>query len=118
MMARNSGARVILAHIVEQFLNEDPQFARHFDTDDCFRAAETGLRAWYAARVPPQARDVCEVELRCGKASRELLALAHERHADLIAMGTASATAMFGSTAHTVVRSADVPVLVVPPLEA
>jgi nucleotide-binding universal stress UspA family protein len=118
MIARESGVRVILAHIVEQLLNEDPQFARHFDTDDCFRAVESGLRAWYAARVPPEVRDVCEVELRCGKASRELLALAHERHADLIVMGTASAGAMFGSTAHTVVRSADVPVLVVPPLEA
>jgi nucleotide-binding universal stress UspA family protein len=103
--------------VVEQFLDEDPQFGRHFDGDDCFRAAQPELRAWYAARVPPEARAASgvAVELRCGKASRELLALARERAADLITVGTASAPAMFGSTAHTIVRSADVPVLVVPP---
>ncbi|HUE86107.1 MAG TPA: universal stress protein [Vicinamibacterales bacterium] len=119
MIARESGARVVLAHIVEQFLNEDPQFARHFDNRDCFRAAEPELRAWYAARVPPEARAACDVELeqRCGKASTELLAIARERQAKLIAVGTASTAAMFGSTAHTIVRSADVPVLVVPPPE-
>jgi nucleotide-binding universal stress UspA family protein len=54
------------------------------------------------------------VELRCGKPSRELLAIAQSRQVDLIAVGTASAAAMFGSTAHTIVRSAEVPVLVVP----
>ena len=117
MFARESGARLVLAHVVEQFINEDPQFARHFDTDDCFRAAEPELRAWYAARVPAEAYATCqvEVELRCGKASRELLAIARDRHADFIAVGTASAAAMFGSTAHAIVRSAAVPVLVVPP---
>jgi nucleotide-binding universal stress UspA family protein len=67
--------------------------------------------------VPPEAFAAGEmdVELRCGKPSRELLAIARERHADLIAVGTAGAAAMFGSTAHAIVRSADVPVLVVPP---
>jgi nucleotide-binding universal stress UspA family protein len=107
----------VLAHVVEHFINEDPQFARHFDTQDCFQAAEPALRTWYAARVPPEvyATSDVEIELRCGKPSRELLAIARDRHADLIAVGTASAAAMFGSTAHTLVRSADVPVLVVPP---
>jgi nucleotide-binding universal stress UspA family protein len=56
-----------------------------------------------------------EVVLRFGKASGELLALSRERHAELIAVGTASAAAIFGSTAHTIVRAANVPVLVVPP---
>jgi nucleotide-binding universal stress UspA family protein len=118
MFAQSSGATLIVAHVVEHFLNEDPHFARHFDIDDCFRHADPELRAWYTARVPPEAFATCqvEVELRCGKASRELLAIAHDRHADLIAVGTASAAAMFGSTAHTLVRSADVPVLVVPPV--
>jgi nucleotide-binding universal stress UspA family protein len=117
MLAHESGARLLLAHVVEHFLDEDPQFAQHYDTEDCFRDAEPALRAWYTARVPPEAHAACqvEVELRCGKAGRELLALARERAADIIAVGTASAAALFGSTAHTIVRSADVPVLVVPP---
>jgi nucleotide-binding universal stress UspA family protein len=115
--ARAAGAQLIVAHVVEHFIDEDPQFARHFDTGDCFRNAEPELRAWYAAQVPPEAYATVqvEVELRCGKPDRELLAIAHERDADLIAVGTASAAAVFGSTAHTIVRSADVPVLVVPP---
>jgi nucleotide-binding universal stress UspA family protein len=118
MLARDAGARLIVAHVVEHFVNEDSQFARHFDTADCFRDAEPELRAWYTARVPPQAfaTGTVEVELRCGKPSRELLAIAHDRKADFIAVGTASAVAVFGSTAHTIVRSADVPVLVVPPV--
>jgi len=116
--ARGPGARLIVAHVVEHFINEDPQFARHFDTDDCFRHAEPELRAWYTARVPAEAYATGQVEvvLRCGKPSRELLAIAHDRQADFIAVGTASAAAMFGSTAHTIVRSADVPVLIVPPV--
>jgi nucleotide-binding universal stress UspA family protein len=118
IFARTAGARLIVAHVVEHFINEDPQFARHFDTSDCFRDAEPELRAWYTARVPPEAYATgpVEVELRCGKPSRELLATAHDRKADLIAVGTASAAALFGSTAHTIVRSAEVPVLVVPPV--
>jgi nucleotide-binding universal stress UspA family protein len=66
--------------------------------------------------VPPAAYDAgpVEVELRSGKPSRELLAIAQSRQVDLIAVGTASGAAMFGSTAHTIVRSAEVPVLVVP----
>ena len=117
MFTRRSAARLIVAHVVEHFINEAAQFARHFDTDDCFRHAEPELRAWYTARVPAEAyaTGAVEVVLRCGKPSRELLAIAHDRQADFIAVGTASAAAMFGSTAHTIVRSADVPVLVVPP---
>jgi nucleotide-binding universal stress UspA family protein len=116
-LARSSGAALVIAHVVEQFLDEDPQFARHFDTGDCFRDAEPELRAWYSARVPPEAYATgpVELELRSGKASQALLEIAHERHADLIAVGTTSAAAMFGSTAHSIVRAADVPVLVVPP---
>jgi nucleotide-binding universal stress UspA family protein len=116
MFARAFGARLIVAHVVEHFADEDPQFARHFDTDECFKNAEAELRAWYTARVPPAAYDAgpVEVELRSGKPSRELLAIAQSRQVDLIAVGTASGAAMFGSTAHTIVRSAEVPVLVVP----
>jgi nucleotide-binding universal stress UspA family protein len=108
---------IVIAHVVEQFLDEHPQFARHFDTGDCFRQAEPGLRAWYSARVPAEAHATCQMrlELRRGKASQALLPLAREHQADLIAVGTASAVSMFGSTAHTIVRAADVPVLVVPP---
>lgn len=74
------------------------------------------MRAWDAGIVPPEApAGEVEVVLRFGKASGELRALAREQHADLIAVGTASAAAIFGSTAHTIVRAANVPVLVVPP---
>ncbi len=55
MFARGSRARLVLAHVVENFLNEDPQFACHFDTEPWFRAAEPAMRAWDAARVPPEA---------------------------------------------------------------
>jgi nucleotide-binding universal stress UspA family protein len=118
-LARAGGGRLVLTHVVEHIVDEDPQFARHFDTAACYHALEPELRAWYAARVPPEARAACDldVQLRFGKASREILTVSRECGAELIVVGTASASAMFGSTAHDVVRRAEIPVLVVPPSE-
>lgn len=116
-LARGCRGRLVLGHVVEHIVNEDPQFAHHFDTEACFRELAPELKAFYGAMVPADARADCHIDvmLRFGKPGRHLLDMAREAAADLIVVGTASAPAMFGSTAHRVVREAEVPVLVVPP---
>jgi nucleotide-binding universal stress UspA family protein len=69
--------------------------------------------------VPEAARDWCQAqeELAVGKPWREILRTAAERRSDLIVMGVrgrnAVDLAVFGSTAHRVVRRAHCPVLVI-----
>jgi nucleotide-binding universal stress UspA family protein len=69
--------------------------------------------------VPDSARTWCRPEalLRVGSPARELLAVADERDADLIIMGVhghgAIDRALFGSTAHKIVRGARCAVLTV-----
>jgi nucleotide-binding universal stress UspA family protein len=118
-LTRHARGRLVVAHVVEQMLDEPDPFSRHFDNDACFRAIESDLREWYTRLMAPAIGDLpTTVELRCGKAVTHLLDVAAQAHADAIVIGTASASAVFGSTAHAVVRQAHVPVLVVPPLES
>lgn len=114
-LAREHGARIVPVHVVEHLVDEDEQFAAHFDVDACYRELTPSLTAWYTERLPEDVRSWCDpVELRFGKARHHLLAVANERACDLIVTGTAAQPAMFGSTAHHVVRHANVPVLLVP----
>jgi len=61
--------------------------------------------------------DRAEILIREGEPVSEILALAEERHFDLIVMGTrglgALADAVMGSTARRVIRRAKIPVLVI-----
>lgn len=115
-LARGCRGRLVLAHVVQHVIDEDPQFAHHFDTEECFHEIKPQLEKWYGSLVPSMTPEECtvDVQLRFGKPAPEILAIAHDTKAELIVLGTADAPAMFGSTAHQVVRSADVPVLVVP----
>ncbi len=69
--------------------------------------------------VPRGAREWCDVSVvvRSGNAYRELLEVAAERKADLIAMGVRGRNPMdlmlFGSTTQHVVRHAECPVLTI-----
>jgi nucleotide-binding universal stress UspA family protein len=69
--------------------------------------------------VPREAREWCEIQVvvRSGKAYREILTVARERKADLIAMGVRGRNPLdimlFGSTTQHVVRHAECPVLTI-----
>lgn len=115
-IARDFAARVTPVHVVEHVLDEDPQFSQHFDLEACYRTLEPQLQEWYGARLPPANGHRLEpMQVRFGKANRELLVAAEQVQADLLVIGTAGTPAMFGSTTDHLVRMADVPVLVVPP---
>lgn len=117
-ITRRGGGRLVVVHVVEHIADEDPQFAHHFDVAECFRPLEPALREHYLRLIPEEARTACQaqVELRFGKASREILDAAGTCGAELVVAGAAGASALFGSTAHEIVRGATVPVLVVPPV--
>ena len=119
-IAKRSRGRLVLVHVMEDFLEEEPRLAGHFDTDECWRAVEPEIRATYESLVSPQVRQVCEVELRTprGKAYRELLAAARESKADLIVLGTSGSNTPFGATTLHVLRAAACPVLAVPSARA
>lgn len=115
-IARQAPAQLVVLHVVEHVIDEDDEFAAHFDSDACYREIAPRLRAWYARRIDGLTHGMdCDVELRTGKAAPHVLNVAAERNADLIVVGTAGESALFGSTAPRVVRGAHVPVLVVPP---
>lgn len=115
-LAQQSGGRLVLVHALEDFANEDPQFARHFNTEACWREAEPEIRAAYDAQIPDEARVWCDVEIRTprGKPYRGVLDTAADSDAALIVIGAAGWNAPFGSTTQRVVREAPCPVLVAP----
>jgi nucleotide-binding universal stress UspA family protein len=115
-LAQEAGGSIVLLHAVENLLDEEPRFARHFDTPECREEISADLTREYASLVPAEARVWSELEVRIvyGKAYTELLSIARERRADLIVVGTSGTAAIFGSTAQHVLREAACPVLVVP----
>lgn len=116
-LTRRCGGRLVVVHVVEHIADEDPQFAHHFDVAECFHELEPAMHEHYTQLIPEEARTVChaQVELRFGKAAREILDAAGKCDAGIIVVGAAGASALFGSTAHEIVRAATIPVLVVPP---
>lgn len=115
-LAQQAGGRVLLVHALEDFAEEEPRFAGHFDTDACWREVEPEIRAAYAALVPEEVRQWCDVEVLTprGKSYKQVLAVASGRGADLIVLGAAGWNAPFGSTTSHVLHEATCPVLVVP----
>jgi nucleotide-binding universal stress UspA family protein len=115
-LARQPGASLVLVHAFEDFSNEDPRFAHHFNSDACWRAAEPEIRAAYQAILPEELRSAGRHELVTmrGRPYRVLLEVAHARGADAIVIGAAGWNPPLGSTAVHVVRQAECPVLVVP----
>ncbi len=82
-------------------------------------AAEADARTRLRGLIPAAVREYCTVETRVldGKAHRQILATAAERHADLIVMGVSGHGAVdrwvFGSNTSSVIRGATCPVLTV-----
>jgi nucleotide-binding universal stress UspA family protein len=117
-LARETGARLVLLHVVEHFLAEGfhgeashftvPEFQQHLQRE----AAEHLSRI-----VPEEERSWCTPDERIasGKAWREILKVATEVSAELIVMGVHGHgpvdLALFGSTTNHVIRAASCPVL-------
>jgi nucleotide-binding universal stress UspA family protein len=119
-LARESGARLLLAHVVEGWAENDARDHSHWTVPEYRRHLENEARARLSAAVSAGERASCRVEevLAAGKPYLEILRLAAERAVDLVVMGVhgrgATDLALFGSTAQHVVREAGCPVLTVP----
>jgi nucleotide-binding universal stress UspA family protein len=117
-LSQEAGGRLTLFHAVEWFPDE-PTWVGSPNVADYKSQMEEQVRERLQEIVPPGVRDWCEVDIvvRSGRAYRELLALAKERKADLIAMGVRGRNPLdimlFGSTTQHVVRRAECPVLTI-----
>jgi nucleotide-binding universal stress UspA family protein len=117
-LAKESGARLILLHVVE-LLAEASQLRElsHFTVPEYQRYLEEDARARLESAVPEDARVWCTPEERVvsGKAYRVILDLAEQEKAEVIVMGVHGKGALnrrlFGSTTHHVIREARCPVL-------
>lgn len=115
-LAQEAGGRLVLVHTIEDLSEEDPRFAGHFNTPECWSRIAPEIRADYEALVPEEARLWCDLEVVVpqGRAYRELLTVSAERNAELIVVGAAGSSMPFGSTTQHVLRQAECPVLAVP----
>jgi nucleotide-binding universal stress UspA family protein len=117
-LAQESGGRLVLLNVVEWFPDE-PGWIGSPNVKDYQTQMEEQVRARLQEIVPAEVREWCEVdvEVRSGKAYREILAAARERKADLIALGVRGRKPLdimlFGSTTQHVVRHAECPVLTI-----
>jgi nucleotide-binding universal stress UspA family protein len=108
--------RVCLVHVLEWFPEQVPAHLVRCDLDEYRRFLECDARDRLASAIVPALRSG-SVELRVakGKAASEILRVADDERADLIAMGVHGRGAVdrmiFGSTSHRVVREAACPVL-------
>ncbi len=117
-LAQESGGRLTLVNTVEWFPDE-PTWIGSPNVSDYKAQMEEQVRTRLEEIVPVEAREWCDVQVvvRSGKAYREILSLARERKADLIAMGVRGRNPLdimlFGSTTQHVVRHAECPVLTI-----
>ena len=118
MLARESGARLILLHVVEALVDAqalgEPS---HFSVPEYRRHLEDDARVRLKAAVPEAARAWCTPDERVvsGRAYRVILDTAEREKAEIIVMGVHGKGALnrllFGSTTHHVIREARCPVL-------
>ncbi|HEY7698275.1 MAG TPA: universal stress protein [Vicinamibacteria bacterium] len=117
-LAQEAGGRLTLFNAVEWFPDE-PTWVGSPNVSDYRTEMEEQVRTRLQEVVPREAREWCDVTVvvRSGKAYRELLAVAAEQKADLIAMGVRGRNPLdimlFGSTTQHVVRHAQCPVLTI-----
>lgn len=122
--ARRHGARLVVVHVAPDLVGVNPLFPertqeQHTAQLDLLETAKHAL----GDRVRAVAgRDADELLTVSGEPHRQILALATQRHADLIVVGDSGqggiARALFGRTVLKVLRGADVPVLVARPSKA
>jgi nucleotide-binding universal stress UspA family protein len=122
-LARESGASVTLAHVLEWPWHEPPPPAlselpkEQADALRAFRRySEESAKNRLESLLPQNFATVrAATRLRNGKAWAEILSVASEEHSDLIVMGVRGRNALdmrlFGSTTNQVVRRASCPVL-------
>ncbi len=117
-LAEESGGRLTLVNVVEWFPDE-PSWIGSPNVQDYGAQMQEQVRARLEEIVPSEVRKRQEVEVvvRSGKAYREILDVARERKADLIALGVRGRNPLdillFGSTTQHVVRHAECPVLTI-----
>jgi nucleotide-binding universal stress UspA family protein len=120
-IARRSGARLTLLHIVEWFPEEDaridlPLVVPEYHLDLTEDARERMRRA-----VPPEALEGCDHEelVATGRPYRAILRVCRERQADLVVLGIHGRRAidrvLAGATVCHVIREAGCPILAVRP---
>jgi nucleotide-binding universal stress UspA family protein len=117
-LAQESGARIILLHVVEGFLDEvDPEHIRNVNVLEFLRYSEEDASARLSAAVPEEARVWSHpiVRIARGRAYRQIVATAESERAGLVVMGVRGVGALnrliFGSTTDHVIREARCPVL-------
>jgi nucleotide-binding universal stress UspA family protein len=117
-LAEETGARLILLHVVEQLVDApQPGALSPFSLEQYRQHLEEDARARLKAAVPEDARVWCTPEERVlsGKAYRVILEIADQEKAEVIVMGVHGKGALnrrlFGSTTHHVIREAHCPVL-------
>ena len=120
-LARETGAEVILTHVVQMRWSQDePELKATYGdiVDDYRQAGEETLRRTAESEVF-SGLDV-DTELLFGNSpARELLNLAKEREVDAIVMGSRGrggfGSMILGSVSQRVIHDATVPVIIVPP---
>ncbi len=115
-LAKTFGSKLVLMHAYELPFYPYPGASLTATTDlprairDAATAGLDGIIARLKTKIGP-----CESILRAGPPADEILAVAKEKHADLIVMGTHGRTgiahALLGSIAEKVLRRSEVPVL-------
>jgi nucleotide-binding universal stress UspA family protein len=120
-LALETGAQVILAHVVQMRWSQDePEMKATYGdiVDDYRRSGEETLRRT-AGSETFSGLDVDTQLLFGNNPARELLRLAKEREADAIVMGSHGrgrfTGVMLGSVSQRVIHDATVPVVIVPP---
>ena len=117
-LATDLGARLSVAHVLERFPIVEPVMMGGPGTPEYDRVASEVARMRLRGSIPDAIRALGPVHevVGEGKAYREILRLAAEEHADLIAIGahgSGGGPHLFGSTTNQVVRRATCPVLTV-----
>lgn len=118
-LASQSNGAVTALHVVDWLAEGDPVEVAAYNAEEyrqyVLSDAETRLRTFAEA----EPHDWCDVvpTVRSGRSHRAILQVATDMSANLIVMGAhgrgALGTAIYGSTAHEVIRAAACPVLVV-----
>ena len=111
-LAKELGSELLLVHVADGWMARNRENLNLAESEEMRndRAYLDSVRARFAAAGIP-----AETELSCGEPADEIVRLAREQKADLIAMSTHGhrflADLILGSTAHKVRHTVDVPVL-------